>query len=226
MIIIKTRERKRENPSRPKQRSPFKVRVKNSYETIIMIRLISQLCKRINQISFKNEIIAFNKYVSSVNIDTLVCPFCGAKHALSPFASYKRHLVTYDNNTAQDNIIIIHRYICLSCKRTHALLPTVIVPYMSFSFKFTVSLIHDYLVHKYHSVEAMCEHYGIAISTFYRILKKFKEHKQIWLGLLEDKLISNLSFVQHILNSSFDELGDFIIKFFKQNGLSFFQGTS
>jgi len=226
MLIIKTRERKRENPSRPKQRSPFKVRVKNSYETIIMIRLISQLCKRIKQISFKNEIIAFNKYVSSVNIDTLVCPFCGAKHALSPFASYKRHLVTYDNNTAQDNIIIIHRYICSSCKRTHALLPPVIVPYMSFSFKFTVSLIHDYLVHKYHSVEAMCEHYGIAISTFYRILKKFKEHKQIWLGLLEDKLISNLSFVQHILNSSFDELEDFIIQFFKQNGLSFFQGTS
>ncbi|MBW9159720.1 DUF6431 domain-containing protein [Clostridium tagluense] len=164
--------------------------------------------------------------METLNIEALVCPVCGAKHALSPFASYKRHLVTYNNNTAQDNIIIISRYICSSCKRTHALLPSVIVPYMSFSFKFTVYLIHDYLVHKYHSVEAMCEHYGIAISTFYRILKKFKEHKQIWLGLLEDKLISNLSFVQHIINSSFDKLEDFIIQFFKQNGSSFFQGTS
>lgn len=154
-----------------------------------MIRLFSQLCKCFKQISFEEEIITFNKYVSSVNIEALVCPFCGAKHALSPFASYKRHLVTYNKNTAQDNIIIISRYVCSSCKRTHALLPSVIVPYLSFSFKFTVSLIHDYLVHKYHSVEAMCEHYGIAISTFYRILKTFKEHKQIWLGLLKDKLI-------------------------------------
>ncbi len=191
-----------------------------------MIRLISQLCKCIKQISFENEITAFDKYVSSVNIETLVCPFCGAKHSLSLFASYKRHLVTYDNNTAQDNIIIIPRYICSSCERTHALLPSVIVPYMSFSFKFTLYLIHDYFVHKYHSVEAMCEHYGIAISTFYRILKKFKEHKQMWLGLLEDQLISNLSFVQHIINRSFDETEDFIIQFFKQNGSSFFQGTS
>ena len=188
-----------------------------------MIRLFSQLCKRFNKNSFKNEITAFNEYVSSVNIEALVCPFCGAKHALSPFASYKRHLVTYENNTTQDNIIIIHRYICSSCGHTHALLPPAIVPYMSFSFKFIVSLIHDYLVHKYHSVDAMCEHYGIAISTFYRILKKFKDHKQLWLGLLEDNLIPNLSFIQHIINSSFDDIENFIIQFFKQFGSSFFQ---
>lgn len=190
-----------------------------------MIRLFSQLCKCFKQISFENEITVFDRYVSSVNIETLACPFCGAKHSLSKFACYKRHLVTY-NNTAQDNMITIPRYSCSSCGRTHALLPSVIVPYMSFSFKFTVSLIYDYLVHKYHSVEAICEHYGIAISTFYRILKKFKEHKQRWLGLLENMLISNLSFVQHIINSSFDEIEDFIIQFFNQNDLSFFQGTS
>ena len=191
-----------------------------------MIRLFSQLCKYFKQIPFKNEITAFDKYISSLNIETLVCPFCGAKHSLSSFSSYKRHLVTYDNNTDQDNIITIHRYICSSCGHTHALLPSVIVPYSSFSFKFTVSLIHDYLVHKYHSVEAMCEHYGIAISTLYRILNKFKKDKQIWLGLLGDKLISNLSFVQHIINSSFDEIENFIIQFFKRNGSSFFQRTS
>ena len=191
-----------------------------------MIRLFSQLCKCYKQISFKNEINIFDEHMKTLNIEVLVCPFCGAKHSLSSFASYKRHLVTYDNNTAQDNILTILRYICSSCEHTHALLPSIIVPYMSFSFKFTVSIIHDYLVHKYHSVEDMCEHYGIAISTFYRILKKFKEHKQIWLGLLEDKLISNLSFIQHILNNTFDEMEDFIIQFFKRNGSSFFQETS
>ncbi len=191
-----------------------------------MIRLFLQLCKCNKQISFENEINIFDEHMKTLNIETLVCPFCGAKHTLTVFASYKRHLVTYDNNTAQDNIITIPRYICSSCGHTHAILPSVIVPYMSFSFKFTVSLIHDYLVHKYHSVEAMCEHYDIAISTFYRILKKFKGQKQLWLGLLEDKLISNLSFVQHIINSSFEEIEGFIIQFFRQNGSSFFQGTS
>lgn len=191
-----------------------------------MIRLFSILCKSFKQISFKNEINIFDEYMKNLSKDGLICPFCGAKHTLSPFASYKRHLVTYDDNEVHDNIITISRYICSSCGHTHAILPSVIVPYLSFSFKFTVSVIYDYLVHKFNSVEAMCEHYGIAISTFYRILSKFKEHKQLWLGLLEDKLISSLNFVQHIINSTFIEIETFIINFFSRNGLSFFQGTS
>ena len=156
-------------------------------------------------------------------IDDLVCPFCGAKHALSPFASYKRHLVTYDNNEVHNNILTIYRYICSSCRHTHAILPSVIVPYMSFSFKFIASIVHDYLICKFNSVEAMCEHYCIAISTFYRILRKFKEHKSLWFGLLEDKLISNLNFIKNILNNTFKKLEDFLMEFFKRNGSSFFQ---
>ncbi|WP_102398653.1 DUF6431 domain-containing protein [Haloimpatiens massiliensis] len=191
-----------------------------------MIRLFSQLCKCFKQISFENEINIFEEYMKTVNSEALVCPFCGSKHDLSLFASYKRHLVTYDNNEVHDNIITINRYICPSCGHTHAILPSVIVPYMSFSFKFTVSIIHDYLVHKFTSVEAMCEHYCIAISTFYRILNKFKEHKQLWLGLLQDRLISNLSFIQRVINSTFIEIETFITNFFNRNGLSFFQGTS
>jgi hypothetical protein len=190
-----------------------------------MIRLFSKLCKCFKQISFENEMNIFDEYMKTLIIDDLVCPFCGAKHALCPSSSYKRHLVTYDNND-HDNIIKISRHICSSCRHTHAVLPLVIVPYMSFSFKFIVSIIHDYLVHKFNSVEALCEHYCIAISTFYRILSKFKEHKRLWLGLLEDMLITNLIFVQNIMNNTFKELEDFLIEFFKRNGSSFFQETS
>ena len=70
MLIIKTRERKRENPSRPKQRSPFKIRVKNSYKTTIMIRLNLQLCKCFKQISFENEITAFDKYITHIRLNS------------------------------------------------------------------------------------------------------------------------------------------------------------
>lgn len=191
-----------------------------------MIRLFAQLCKCYKQISFENEINIFDEHIKAINIEDLACQLCGAKHALSSFASYKRHLVTYDNNTAQDNLISISRYICSSCGHTHALLPSVIVPYMSFSFNFTISIIRDYLIHKFYSVEAMCEHYGIAISTFYRILKKFKEHKKLWLGLLTDKLTSNLFFIQHLLNSTFIEIETLLLNFFNKTGLSFFQQTS
>lgn len=191
-----------------------------------MIRLFTKLCKYFKQISFGNDINIFDAHMKALNTDGLICPFCGTKHSLTLFASYKRNLVTYDNNEVQDNVITISRYICSSCGHTHAILPSVIVPYMSFSFKFIVSIIHDYLVHKFNSVEAMCGHYGIVISTFYRILSKFKEHKKLWLGLLEDKLTSDLSFLQNIINNTFKELENFLIEFFNRNGSSFFQGTS
>ena len=189
-----------------------------------MIRLFSKLCKSFKQISFENEINIFDKYIESFDADDLICPYCGAKHALTPFASYKRHLVTYNNNEVSDNIITINRYICSSCGHTHAILPPVIIPYYSFSFKFVVCIIHDYLVGEFNSVEAMCIHYGISISSFYRLLKKFKEHKKLWLGLLEDKLISSLSFIQNLKNYTLTEIETFIVNFFKQNRLSFFQG--
>jgi hypothetical protein len=35
MLINKTRERKRENPSRPKQRSPLKIRVKTLIKLLL-----------------------------------------------------------------------------------------------------------------------------------------------------------------------------------------------
>lgn len=191
-----------------------------------MIRLFSKLCKYFDQISFKNEITIVNTYINSINVEALSCPFCGAKGALSSFASYKRHLVTYSNNTSCDNIITIPRYICCSCGHTHAILPSVIIPYMSFSFQFTISIIHDYLIHKFHSVEAMCEHYAIAIATFYRIFKKFKEHKKLWLGIFMDSINSSVSFIEHILNSTFFEIEHFILSFFNKTASSFFQGTS
>lgn len=191
-----------------------------------MIRLYSKLCKYFNKNSIQNDVDIFNKYMKNVNIHNLSCPFCGSKHSLTTFATYERHLVTYHNKKSTDNRIIITRCKCSSCGHTHAILPTVIVPYMSFSFNFTVSIIYDYLTHNFKSIEAMCNHYGISISTFYRIFKEFKVHKQLWLGILEDKLISNLTFITQLLNSDSLEIETFIINFFNKIGISFFQRTS
>ena len=188
-----------------------------------MIRLFTKICKCYKQISSENEIDQFHKYIDSINI---AGPSCGAKKALSYFASYSRHLITYDNEEVCDQIVSIPRYICSSCGHTHAILPPVIVPYLSFSFNFIVNIIHDYLVRKFNSVEVMCRNYGIAISTFYRIFKSFKEHKKLWLGLLEDKLTDDLIFIQDLKHSYFSKTENFIKDFFSRRGLSFFQGTS
>ena len=191
-----------------------------------MIRLFSKLCKHFKQISFENELTIFNGHMKAIDLKALACPFCGTKKSLSKFSSYKRHLVTYENNKVQNNIITISRYICSSCEHTHAILPVVIIPYLSFSFKFTLSIIYDYLLKRFKSVEALCEHYHIAISTFYRIFNKFKEHKKLWLGLLEDKLTSNIFFAHSLKNISFTDVEHFVMNFFNKTNISFLQETS
>ena len=85
---------------------------------------------------------------------------------------------------------------------------------------------YDYLLKKFKSVEALCEHYHIAISTFYRIFNKFKEHKKLWLGLLEDKLTSNKIFAHTLKNASFADVEHFVINFLNKKNISFFQETS
>lgn len=191
-----------------------------------MVRLFSQLCKYFKKISNEDEINTFNIQIKSIDVAKLTCPNCDAKLALSYFGSYERHLVTYEHNTYNDSLLNIPRYICSSCGHTHAILPAIIIPYMSFSFNFVISLIHDYLVNRFHSIEALCLHFCVSISTFYRILSKFKEHKKLWLGLLDDALKSPLCFIQEILSWDLLVLGNFIISFFNKISISFFQGKS
>lgn len=188
-----------------------------------MIILFSKLCKAFKQISSENEIDTFNRYIKSINVSGLACPSCGAKHSMSIFAHYKRNLVTYDNNKVSENKVSIPRYICSSCNHTHAVLPPIIVPYAAFSFKFMVNIIYDYIKRRFNSVEAMCRHYQISISTFYRILNKFKEDKLLWLGFLKDKMISDLAFVQDIKRKTFAQTEYFMEKFLDKNGLSFLE---
>lgn len=191
-----------------------------------MIRLFYKLCKSFKQICFNDELSTIDIYVKDLDIKALTCPFCKAKNTLSNFSSYKRNFVTYENNEPESHVITITRLICSSCEHTHAILPSVIIPYSSFSFKFTVSIIHDYLIGKFNSVEAMCMHYNVAISTFYRIFKNFIEHKKLWLGLLEDASTPDLEFVQALVRTTFFDIELFIMKFIEKTALSFFQRTS
>lgn len=189
-----------------------------------MIRLFSKLCKCFKAKNSINELEIFNTYMKSIDVDSIVCPFCGAKHTLSPFATYTRHLVTYTDSVS-DNIISISRYSCSSCGHTHSALPPMIIPYMSFSFNFTIFLLYNYFSHTFPSTETLCFNFKISISNFYLILKKFKEHKRLWLGLMDDFLKSNCQFAQEIYSYSLKEKETLILAFFSKTSFSFFEGN-
>lgn len=198
---------------------------------MFMIRLFSKLCKcfQQNRLNSLSDVDIFNMYIENINVSELACPSCGAKHSLTYLCSYTRHLIIYHNGKVSDNIINVPRLVCGSCRSsrsrgsTHAILPPVIVPYKSYGFSFLISVLHDYIVKKFTSLQLLCEHYSLPESTFRRILKEFKLHKDLWLGLLESKTQPNQKFISKLKYSPYIENENFISEFFNRFKISFLQ---
>lgn len=175
----------------PMTRSEFSPRPKHT----IMIRPFTIFCK-LNQINcsdfhwFSQEDHALDRADGS-------CPVCHARMSMSSFASYRRYLVELEHGEPVTRTITVQRYRCGSCRHTHALLPSMLVPYSSYSLRFILEVLRAYFL-RTDTVAGICERAGIAVSTLYRWKKLFLTHKQLWLGVLETAHRDNFSFLDQI----------------------------
>lgn len=159
-------------------RPEFSLRPKHT----IMIRPFTVFCK-LNQITF-SDFHWFCQEDHARNRTDGSCPACHAPASMSPFASYKRYLVEVKNGQPLTHTVTVQRYRCSSCRRTHALLPSMLVPYSAYSLRFILQVLRAYFL-RTDTVAGICERAGIAVSTLYRWKKLFLTHKQLWLGVLE-----------------------------------------
>ena len=150
---------------------------------MFMIRPFTVFCK-LNRISFSDR-QWFKQETGSLSYTDGICPACRAKACLSPFASYTRYLVEWAGRNPATHEVTVQRYQCSSCGHTHALLPSLLVPYSSYSLRFILLVLRDYFLHRA-CVQKICERAGISVSTFYRWKALFLVHKALWLGILED----------------------------------------
>lgn len=157
-----------------------------------MIRPFTVFCK-LNQITFSDRVWLERESASLSGTDG-ICPACHALSSKSPFASYTRYLVEWEDGRPVCHEVAIQRFRCSSCGHTHALLSSALVPYSSYSLRFILLVLRDYFVARAR-VQSICEHAGIAVSTFYRWKALFLKHKALWLGVLEDMAISQGAFL-------------------------------
>ena len=186
---------------------------------IPMIRPFTVFCK-LNQISFSDR-QWFEREAESLNHTDGACPVCGAKSRLSPFASYTRYLVEWGDGGPVTHEVSVRRYQCSSCGHTHALLPSALVPYSSYSLRFILLVLRDYFL-RTACVEELCRRAGISVSSLYRWKALFLTHKALWLGILEDLAVAAGTFL-----SGMD--GSFLRDFCRRFPFSFLQplrGTS
>lgn len=131
------------------------------------------------------------------------CPSCGApRDRYCRNGSYPRQLVCCINGSPSEHLISVCSLKCRSCGRSHALLPSVIVPYSSFSMGFLTSLIYARITRKFPTVPSLCQHFDISESTYYRIRKRFILDSK-WLLAALDAFLDGTDF-SHILQPAFN----------------------
>jgi transposase-like protein len=190
-----------------------------------MIRWNTIFCKL--DFNILSVIDLFNESMKEFSLEKLLylnlpCPHCGAKSPIWNYHdSYSRYLIAFENNESVTYIIDIVRLICSSCEHTHAILPEVIIPHSSYSLIFIMFVLKDYFSKVL--VKNICEKYQISVSQLYRWIHLFKNHKKLWLGILEDTYQKALDFISSLLNHN---LSDRLKCFFTHTNQSFLQGKT
>ena len=130
-----------------------------------MIRGFSLLCK----INFRHysTLDLFYCCMSMIKIHECPCPVCGTRHPCwTEHAMYPRFLIGFDSGIVCCHSIMVTRFICQSCRSTHALLPEFVIPFKSHSLFFVLAVLKDYFLSSL-TVSQLCAKYEIPPATLY-----------------------------------------------------------
>lgn len=146
------------------------------------------------------------------------CPVCHAPaDAFHKDGSYERDFISYEKGAVAGYRIIIRCVECSSCGHSHALEPSVIVPYSSYSIGFLLHLLYAKLTGIFPTVESLCSHFDISISTYYRIYKRFLQDSFLMKQIMETVSILNFR------ESGRRKFHAFLAGYFQSSGRSFLQ---
>ena len=182
-----------------------------------MIRLFTALCKlKFEELSdqtiFQDATDGFNHFGKK-------CPCCGASGKLSLYSSYSRYLVSYKDGEIIEYQVCTRRVKC-ECGATHALLPDITIPYSSYSLRFKLAVLIAYFKRDT-TVVAICERFGIAVSTLYAWKVRLLEHKALLLGVLLSQKKTALEFLRSLFDST--DLSVRLCRFYRKHAFSFLQ---
>ena len=151
------------------------------------------------------------------------CPSCGAPQSkYCRNGSYRRHFVCYEDGAVCSRTITIRSVRCSSCLKSHALLPSVIIPWSSFSLGFIISLLYARVTGKFPSVLSLCEHFDISESAYCRLRKRFTLDSKELLAAL-GTLMEVLDLMEALFSSEPAYIHSALSLFFQSTGYSFMQ---
>lgn len=120
---------------------------------------------------------------------SLKCLYCGCS-CFHRHGFYSRSLIDLCCNTST---VVIERVKCTSCKHTHALIPSSIIPYLSLSFNVIKSIISSYLDNL--SVTVISFKHSVDCNTVRRIINIFNLHHSILFNFLNLLFTDSTKFI-------------------------------
>lgn len=173
-----------------------------------MVRVFHLFCK-LNSYKFSDKVL-FDTFMSKTDLIHQCCPCCGSCSNHVFYSYYERNMISFSDGVRHDYTVAIPRIKC-HCGHTHAVLPDVLIPYGSYSIRFILRVLCNYLA-RHCTVQELCSKYQIAISTLYTWIHLFLEHFNILAGILESVDSLSLSAIDRI-NSYVGLTREFYIRF-------------
>lgn len=172
---------------------------------------------KLNQLHFSDQQL-FDHAVSGFKPFECRCPKCGAIGCYQEIGSYERDMVSAHDGSRIDTRLTIRRFQCLSRRHTHALLPDVLIPYGSYSLRFILTVLLNYLK-RTDTVADLCHYWNIAISTLYDWIHLFIDQYNSWCRVLD-----RILWISRKAVGTIARFPAFPSEFFLRFGFSFLQG--
>jgi hypothetical protein len=183
-----------------------------------MIRFFKAFCK--TNLNLFSDVELFDAALQTFRPSLSRCPYCGAAR-LAPHSRYERHLVSFEGGRPRAERIVVLRFVCKSCGKTHALLPDALIPRSSFGLRFVVSVLIAYFKRDV-PVAKLCCDFDIAVSTLYAWKERFRSQLPLLLGALAAAKTPALDFLKGLFAS--ERKAASLQSFFQKHSFSFMQG--
>lgn len=162
-----------------------------------------------------------SNHISTLAEGRLISPSCGSLGNSGRHGRYTRSVIDYEKGRVVYRKMEVERVRCGSCGHTHAILPDEIIPYSTYSLRFILRVLAAYYLGS-KTVEELCRRYSISVSMLYEWKRLFLEHKEMWLGVLEDEGTDPSSFIRRLFTLT-DYSTEFGKPFYIKTARSFLQ---
>ena len=138
-------------------------------------------------ISFK--LYQLNKYsdqelleraAADSGLSSYACPSCGNRNHFRRINPYARQMITIKDSKRVIIPVFIPRVQCSVCSHSHSCLPDNLIPFSSYTLRFILTVLSEYLKRSETTVNLLCDKWQIAVSTLYTWIRLFSEHFSLW----------------------------------------------